>query len=99
MATCKKSSSACCGLTFDATDLPHSSFEPLYPKVFRGTPEVDLVSTVWRPGQTVNFCLQHVTHILKAIGLPVNLVYLGTLYLNPVTRQIFRNIVVRNWQH
>ena len=23
---------------FDATDLPHSSFEPLYPKLFRGTP-------------------------------------------------------------
>ena len=42
-----KNSSACCGLNFDATDLPHSSFEPLYPKLFRGTPEVDLVSTVW----------------------------------------------------
>ena len=40
---------ACCGLNFDATDLPHSSFEPLYPKLFRGTPEVDLVSTVWPP--------------------------------------------------
>ena len=39
----------CCGLNFDATDLPHSSFEPLYPKLFRGTPEVDLVSTVWPP--------------------------------------------------
>ena len=44
-----KSSSACCGLNFDATDLPNSSFEPLYPKLFRGTPEVDLVSTVWPP--------------------------------------------------
>ena len=49
MATCKKNSSACCGLNFDATDLPHSSFEPLYPKFFRGNPEVDLVSTVWPP--------------------------------------------------
>ena len=38
---------ACCGLNFDATDLPNSSFEPLYPKLFRGTPEVDLVSTIW----------------------------------------------------
>ena len=44
-----KNSSACCGLTFDATDLIHSSFEPLYPKVFRGTPWVDLVSIVWPP--------------------------------------------------
>ena len=33
---------ACCGLNFDATDLPNSSFEPLYPKLFRGNPEVDL---------------------------------------------------------
>ena len=39
------SSSAFCGLI--AID---SSFEPLYPKVFRGTPKNDLVSTVWRPG-------------------------------------------------
>ena len=38
-----------CNHNFDATDLPHSSFEPLYPKLFRGTPEVDLVSTVWPP--------------------------------------------------
>ena len=41
---------ACCGLNFDATDLPNSSFEPLYPKLFGATPEVDLVSTVWPPG-------------------------------------------------
>ena len=41
---------ACCGLNFDATNLPNSSFEPLYPKLFRGNPEVDLVSTVWPPG-------------------------------------------------
>ena len=30
--------------------MPLSLFEPSYPKVFRGKPEVDLVSTVWRPG-------------------------------------------------
>ena len=41
-------------IKFDATDLPHhitfhSSFEPLYRNLFRGSPEVDLVSTVWRP--------------------------------------------------
>ena len=36
-----------CGLNFDATDLPNGSFEPLYPKLFRGTPEVDLVPIVW----------------------------------------------------
>ena len=38
-----------CMLNCDATDLPHSYFEPLYPKVFRGTPKVDLVSSVWPP--------------------------------------------------
>ena len=38
---------ACCGLNFNATDLPHSSFEPLYPKLFRGTPIVDLGPIVW----------------------------------------------------
>ena len=48
-ATCVFFLPGCCGLNFDATDLPHSSFEPLYPKLFRGTPEVDLVSTVWPP--------------------------------------------------
>ena len=39
-------SSANSALNFGATDLPHSWFEALYPKVFRGAPEVDLVSTV-----------------------------------------------------
>ena len=39
---------ACCGLNFDATNLPNSSFEPLYPKLFGATLEVDLVS-VWPP--------------------------------------------------
>ena len=47
--TLVKKASACCGLNFDATDLPNSSFEPLYPKLFRGNREVDLVSTVWPP--------------------------------------------------
>ena len=28
----------------------HSSFEPLYRNLFMGSPEVNLVSTVWRPG-------------------------------------------------
>ena len=51
------------------------------------------------PGQTLNFCLQHVTHFLKAVGLTVDLVYLGALYVHPVTRQIFRNIVGMNWQY
>ena len=36
-------------LKSDATDLPHSSFELLHPALFRGTPKVDLMSTVWRP--------------------------------------------------
>ena len=40
-----------------------------------------------------------VTHILKAIGLTVNLVYLGTLYVHPKIRQFFRNIVGINWQY
>ena len=31
---------------FDATGLPHASFEALYPTVFRGSPEVDLA---WPP--------------------------------------------------
>ena len=40
---------ACCGLNFDPTNPPNIQFEPSYPKLFRGTPEVDLVSTVWPP--------------------------------------------------
>ena len=51
------------------------------------------------PGQTVNFYLWYVTHILKAINLTVHLVYLGTRFVHPVTSQIFRNIAVRNWQY
>ena len=39
-----------CALKFDATDLPHSSIEPLYIKVFKGTPKVALRSMGWRPG-------------------------------------------------
>ena len=37
-------------LKSDATDLPHSSFDLLQPTLFRGTPKVDLMSTVWPPG-------------------------------------------------
>ena len=40
-----------------------------------------------------------VTHILKAIGLTVNLFHLGTCYVHSVTRQIFCNILGINWQY
>ena len=40
----------------------------------------------------VNFCLEYVIHILKAMDLAVNLRYLGTLFVHPVARQIFCNI-------
>ena len=40
-----------------------------------------------------------VTHILKAIGLTVNLFHLGTRYVHPVTCQIFCNILGINWQY
>ena len=36
---------------------------------------------------------------LKAFNLTVHVVYLGTLYVHPVTCQIFCNIVFRNWQY
>ena len=39
----QKKVSGSCTLNFDATDLQHSQFEPLQPKVFRGTLKVDLV--------------------------------------------------------
>ena len=45
----QKKVTPCCEVTFDATDLPHSWNEVLCPQVFRGIPEVDLVSTVWPP--------------------------------------------------
>ena len=41
--------SACCGLNFDATDLPNSWLEPLYPKGSSGSLMIDLVSTVCPP--------------------------------------------------
>ena len=41
---------ACCGLNFNSTDLSHSLFEPLYPKFFRGSPEVNLESIVCPQG-------------------------------------------------
>ena len=43
------------------------------------------------PGQTVDCCLEHTIHILKAIVPAVNLAYLGTRYVHPVTHQIFCN--------
>ena len=45
----KKNSLGLCAVNFDATDLPHSSFEWLCPKDFRGSPDIDLVSIIWRP--------------------------------------------------
>ena len=44
--------SLCETFNFDATNLPNSYFEPLYPKVFRGTQEVDLESIVCPPHPT-----------------------------------------------
>ena len=44
----KKKCSGSYMLKFDDTDLLNSLIELLYPKDFRGTPKVDLVSTVWR---------------------------------------------------
>ena len=80
-----KSSSACCGLNFDATDLPNSSFEPLYPKLFRGTPEVDLVSTVWPPDlPKVRWC-----RYFSPITLSYNLAYQETILVHPTRRHIF----------
>merc|ERR1712115_431938 len=43
----KKKVSGSCTHNFDATDLPNSWFESLYPKLFRGTLRVDLVPIVW----------------------------------------------------
>ena len=40
-----KKISGSCTLNFDATNLPHSRFELLYPKVFRGTLKVERVSS------------------------------------------------------
>ena len=120
-AACKKKVWGSCTHNFDATDLPNSQFELLYPKVFRGTLKVDLVSFRRRPapskvsiseklsiifgvfrffldkiefpGQTVNFCLQHVLHILKAIDLMVHLSYQETFVEHPTRRHIFANTV------
>ena len=37
------------------------------------------------PGQTVNFCLYHVLHILKAIDLTANLGHLESLLEHPTS--------------
>ena len=50
----------------------------------------------WPNGQLL---LVHIIHILKANVPAANLAYLGTRYVHPVTRQIFRNIVVLNWHY
>ena len=47
------------------------------------------------PGQTVNFGLYHVLHILKAIVAAENLSYLKTLFEHPTRRQIFAITVGR----
>ena len=44
----------------------------------------------WPNGQLLPI---HTIHILKANVPAVYLAYLGTLYVHPVTRPIFRNIV------
>ena len=41
------------------------------------------------PGQTANFVPTAFPNFLKAIVVRVNFRYLGTLYVHPVTRQIF----------
>ena len=42
-------------------------------------------------GQTANFCLYHVIHILNAYGSVVNLGYLEPISVHPTRRQIFVN--------
>ena len=41
------------------------------------------------PGSTVNFCLKHVIHILKAFHVEVHLRYLGPFYVHPCRHQNF----------
>ena len=41
------------------------------------------------PGQTVNFRLQHVIHIWKAMTLGYNLAYQEIISVHPTRRQIF----------
>ena len=43
------------------------------------------------PGEIVNFCLKHV--------VSVNFGFLGTLYVHPVTCQIFCDMVGQKWHH
>ena len=50
LAAPQKTLGAYCELNFDATDLPHSYFEPLYPKVFKVGLKVDLVPIVGQTG-------------------------------------------------
>ena len=61
-------------------------------EVFFGTKSIFL----WQKSQLLPF---HTIHILKDIVPAVNLVYLGTLYVHPVIRPIFCNILGLNWQY
>ena len=63
MRRASKKVSMSCVLICDATDLKHSPFGPLYPKVFRGTPDVDLVSN-WRCQHNGGECVFQVHHTL-----------------------------------
>ena len=50
IASRKKNSSVYCVLIIDATDHPHSLFQALYHKLFRGAPRVDQMPPVWPTG-------------------------------------------------
>ena len=41
--------------------------------------------------QKLNFCLQHVMHLLRDMPLRINLSYPGKILVHPMTRQIFCN--------
>ena len=76
-----------CVLNSYATDLPHSQFEPSYPKVFRAF-QSQLTQICVQQNSRFRGVFLHkidVTNILKA-GVTINLVYLGSLYVHPVTR-------------
>ena len=57
-----------CAVNFDATDLPHSSFEWLCPEDFNGTPDVDLVSIIWRPAPSKVMISQKLSKTLGHFG-------------------------------
>ena len=72
-----------------------SSFEPLYPQKLRGAPKGDLLSTsfpqffsleIQFPGQTVDFCFQHVIHVRTANDVRIHWRYLGLFLVYPAMR-------------